>query len=170
MKSQRKNQSKGWIGILGACLLVLVSFSWARNPELSQIREELGDSYSPFAVVNVGDGASPFAETYISNTTGADLVVEVEQAVLAELADLRDVGPSGAELAAALETVRQSLELFSNEQINDEVLDVLTDPVGHPDFDAFLGQAFLVDDLDLTAYLRSWLPADRYIAVTVLPR
>ena len=134
------------------------------------IREELGDSYSPFAVVNVGAGASPFAETYISNTTGADLVVEVERAVLAQLADLRDAGPSGTELDAALETVRQGLELFSNEQINDEVLGVLTDPAGNPDFDAFLDQVSLVDDLDLMAYLRSWLPADRYIEVTVLPR
>ena len=134
------------------------------------IREELGDSYSPFAVVNVGDGASPFAETYISNTTGAGLVVEVERAVLAQLADLRDAGPSEAELDAALETVRQSLELFSNEQINDEVLGVLTDPAGNADFDAFLEQAFLVEALDVTAYLRSWLPADRYIEVTVLPR
>ena len=134
------------------------------------IREELGDSYSPFAVVNVGDGASPFAETYISNTTGAGLVVEVERAVLAQLADLRDVGPSQAELDAALETVRQGLELFSNEQINDEVLGVLTDPAGNADFDAFLEQAFLVEALDVTAYLRSWLPADRYIEVIVLPR
>ena len=42
MRNLRNNESKGWIGILGACLLVLVSYTWARNPELAQIREDLG--------------------------------------------------------------------------------------------------------------------------------
>jgi zinc protease len=134
------------------------------------IREDLGESYSPFAVVNLGAGAAPYADTYISNTTAADLVVEVEQAVLAQLADLRDNGPSPAERAAASEAIRQQLELFSNEQINAEVLAVLTDPAGNASIDAFLGQARLLDGLDVDAYLRAWLPADRYIEVTVLPK
>jgi zinc protease len=140
------------------------------NRLTDSIREELGESYSPFAVVAVGDGASPYAETYVSNTTGADLLVEVEAAVLAELADLRDDGPSGDEEAAAAEAVRQELDLFSNEQINDEVLRVLTDPAGNASFDDFLRQSELVDDVDVTAYLRAWLPADRYIQIVVLPR
>lgn len=134
------------------------------------IREELGESYSPFAVVNLGAGARPYADTYIANTTRADLVVEVEQAVLAQLADLRDNGPSPVERAAAFEATRRQLELFSNEQINAEVLAVLTDPAGNPSLGAFLGERELLDDLDITAYLRNWLPADRYIEVTVLPR
>ncbi len=134
------------------------------------IREELGDSYSPFAVVDVGSGAAPYAQTYISNTTGADLVDEVEAAVLAQLDDLRANGPTVAELEAANETVLQQLDLFSNEQINDEVLNVLTDPVGNPSLDDFLGQSQLVDDLDIVGYLRAWLPADQYIDVRVLPR
>ncbi len=87
------------------------------------IREELGDSYSPYAQVQVGDGATPNAETYISNTTGVELVDEVSDAVLAQLDDLRDNGPSDTEFAAAAEAIRQQIDLFSNEQINDEVLD-----------------------------------------------
>ncbi len=134
------------------------------------IREELGDSYSPFAVVDVGSGAAPYAQTYISNTTGADLVDEVEAAVLAQLDDLRANGPTVAELEAANETVLQQLDLFSNEQINDEVLNVLTDPVGNPSLDDFLGQSQLVEGLDIVGYLRAWLPADQYIDVRVLPR
>ena len=134
------------------------------------IREELGDSYSPFAVVDVGPGGAPAAQVYISNTTGTDLVDEVEAAVLAQLDDLRSNGPTSAELAAANETVLQQLDLFSNEQINDEVLGVLTDPAGNPSLDDFLGQARLVAGLDIIQYLRAWLPADQYIEVTVLPR
>ena len=137
------------------------------------IREELGDSYSPFAVVSVGPGGSPNAETYISNTTGVDLVEEVEQAVLAQLADLRDSGPSDTEVDAAIETVRQQLELFSNEQINDEMLALLTDPGGTASFGEFLGQAGEVAPIDtdrVREYLRAWLPADQYIEVVVVPR
>ena len=134
------------------------------------IREELGDSYSPFAVVEVGSGSAPNAQVYISNTTGADLVDEVEAAVLAQLDDLRVNGPTLAELAAANETVLQQLDLFSNEQINDEVLNVLTDPAGNPSLDDFLGQSQLVEGLDIVGYLRAWLPADQYIDVRVLPR
>ena len=134
------------------------------------IREELGDSYSPFAVVEVGSGAVPAAEIYISNTTGVDLVDEVETAVIAQLDDLRANGPTVTELEAANETVVQQLDLFSNEQINDEVLNVLTDPDGNPSLDDFLDQAQLVEGLDIVDYLRAWLPADQYIDIRVLPR
>jgi zinc protease len=137
------------------------------------IREELGDSYSPFASVQIGRGASPSAETYISNTTGPELVAEVDEAVLGELDDLRRNGPTEVELDSARETVRQQLDLFSNEQINDEVLSLLTDPGGTEDFDDFLEQVSLVDeisDADIREALSAWLPADRYISVVVRPR
>jgi zinc protease len=137
------------------------------------IREELGDSYSPYAQVQVGDGATPNAETYISNTTGAELVDEVSDAVLAQLADLRDNGPSDTEFAAATEAIRQQIDLFSNEQINDEVLDLLTDPGGTASFGDFLDQSFLVDEItvsDVQAALNAWLPVGQYIEVRVLPR
>lgn len=137
------------------------------------IREELGDSYSPFAIVEVGSGAEPFAQTYISNTTGPELVDEVVVAVLEQLDDLRTNGPAAAEFGSAAETVRQNLDLFSNPQINDEVLDLLTDPGGTASLDQFLDQALLLDDItadDARAAIVRWLPADRYIQVRVLPR
>ncbi len=137
------------------------------------VREELGDSYSPFAFVQLTGGATPFAETYISNTTGVDLVDEVVAAVLEQVADLRDQGPSATEFAAASEVVRQQLTLYANEQINSEVLATLTDPAGSPSFDEFLDESVHVDEIDAAAmrdYLAAWLPADRYIEVRVLPR
>ena len=112
------------------------------------MREELGDSYSPFSFVQVGDGGTPNAETYISNTTAPELLDEVVAAVTAQLDDLRAVGPTEAEFAAASENIRQQLDLFSNEQINDEVLSVFTDPAGNASFDEFLGQAQWVDVID----------------------
>ena len=47
------------------------------------VREELGDSYSPFAFVQITDGGAPNAETYISNTTAPELLDEVVAAVTA---------------------------------------------------------------------------------------
>lgn len=137
------------------------------------IREDLGDSYSPYAVVEVGPGAAPYVQTYISNSTGPELVVEVATAVQAQLDDLRMNGPTDVEFAAATEAVRQQLDLFSNPQINDEVLDLATDPGGTSSFDDFLRQAALVDELDIgevQAYLNDWLPSENYIQVRVLPR
>ena len=137
------------------------------------VREELGDSYSPFAFVQVGDGGTPYADTYISNTTAPELLDEVVDAVMAQLDDLRTAGPTQPEFAAASENIRQQLDLFSNEQINDEVLAVFTDPAGNVSFDEFLDQAQLVDLIDaaeIREAMSRWLPADRFIEVRVVPR
>jgi zinc protease len=137
------------------------------------VREELGESYSPFAFLQIADGATPNAETYISNTTAPELLDDVVAAVIAQLDDLRTVGPSDAEFAAASENTRRRLELFSNEQVNDEVLSVFTDPAGNASFDEFLDQSLWVEVIDAaeirTAAIR-WLPAEQYIEVRVLPR
>ena len=54
--------------------------------------------------------------------------------------------------------------LFSNEQVNDEVLSVFTDPAGNASFDEFLDQAQWVEVID-AAEIRDaasrWLPADQ---------
>ncbi len=137
------------------------------------IREKLGESYSPYATVEVGAGPTPNAETYLSTSTSAELAASVEDGILRELGDLRANGPTETEYASAAETVRQQLDLVYNEQVNDEVLDVLADPAGNPDFGDYLGQYALVDDLDraaITTYLSSWIPLDQYITVTVSPR
>jgi zinc protease len=137
------------------------------------IREELGESYSPYAMVEVADGPTPNAETYISTSTGVELLADVRAAILGELDDLRANGPTETEYDSATESVRQQLDLIYNEQINDEVLSVLTDPTGNSDFMDYVGQYFLVDELDaatVAGYLAAWLPADQFISVTVTPR
>ena len=137
------------------------------------VREELGDSYSPFAFVQIAEGGFPNAETYISNTTAPELLDEVVAEVTAQLDDLRTAGPSDREFDAASENVRQQLDLFSNEQVNDEVLSVFTDPDGNASFDEFLEQALWVEVIDADEVRNAaarWLPTDRYIEVRVLPR
>jgi zinc protease len=137
------------------------------------VREELGDTYSPSTFVQLTGGGSPNAETYVSTTTSPELLDEVVAAVLEQLDDLRTVGPDEREFAAASENIRQQLDLFSNEQINDEALAVFTDPAGNSSFDEFLGQARWVDTVtaaDIRSIAARWLPADQYIEVRVVPR
>ena len=137
------------------------------------VREELGDSYSPYAFVQIDPGGSPYVVTYISNTTAPELLDEVAAAVTTQLDDLRSSGPNDREFQAASENIRQQLELFSNDQINDEVLSVLTDPVGNASFDEFLQQPRLIDGItasDIRDAVARWFPADQYIEVRVLPR
>jgi zinc protease len=137
------------------------------------IREELGESYSPFASIGLTDGATPLAETVLSISTGPDLVDNVSTAVLEQLADIRTNGVPENEFASATETIRNALELFSNEQINDEILDVLVDPAGNASFDDFLQQANLLGSIsrnDITGFVRRWAPEGQYIEIRVLPR
>lgn len=137
------------------------------------VREVLGESYSPFAVVQLTPGATPNAEVYVSVTAAVEALDLVAAEVQAQLDSLRTQGPAPDELEVALETVRRSLELFSNEQINDEVLNVLVDPGGNPSFDDFVREFSLVDTIDgedVAAALVRWLPAERYIEVRVVPR
>ncbi len=137
------------------------------------VREELGDSYSPFGFVQIAEGGSPNAEMYISNTTAPELLDEVVAAVTEQLDALRTAGPGDTEFDSAQENIRQQLDLFSNEQVNDEVLSVFTDPAGNASFDEFLDQAGWVDDItadDIRDAAARWLPADQYIEVRVLPR
>ena len=137
------------------------------------IRERLGESYSPFADISLTGGGTPNAETYVSVSTGRDLVESVSSAVLAELELLRVDGPTDSEHAAASETVFQQLQLFNNPQINDEVLSVLVDPEGNPSLRAFLDQDLLVATIDVddvSTYLTAWTPVDRYIEIQTVPR
>ncbi len=137
------------------------------------IREELGESYSPFAFVQLTGGAAPNAETYISVSAAPDRVEAVSDAVREQLANLRADGPAAAEYAAATEKVGRELNLYTNQEINAEVLAVLVDPAGNADLADYLGEIGLLDALsrdDLREYIDSWIPGDQYIEVRVTPR
>jgi len=137
------------------------------------VREELGDSYSPFGVVSLGGGPMPETDVYISVSTGPELIQDVSDAVLGQLEDLRANGPTPSEFDNAIATVGEELNFVNNGQINDEVLDVLVDPAGNADFDDFVFEFELISQVspaDVTAALNAWTSADQYIEVRVSPR
>jgi hypothetical protein len=97
----------------------------------------------------------------------------VSAAVLEQLADIRTNGVPANEFASATETIRNALELFSNEQINDEILDALVDPAGNASLNDFLQQASLLGSIsrnDISGFVRQWVPDGQYIEIRVLPR
>jgi hypothetical protein len=97
----------------------------------------------------------------------------VSAAVLGQVEDLRASGVTDSEYAAAISTIGNELELFSNQQLNDEILDVLTDPAGNASLAEFENQAALIDEIsqsDLDDAIDRWLAADDYIEIRVLPR
>ena len=136
------------------------------------IREELADSYSPFAAVDLGGGETPAVETYISVSTAPELADRVSGAVLEQLASLRVDGPTGPEFTNASATVAEQLDFINNAQINDEVLAVLVDPGGNASFDEFITQPLLIQTItadDVRAAIEAWISPTEYIEVRVAP-
>lgn len=136
------------------------------------IREELGDSYSPFAAVDLGGGGTPAVETYISVSTAPELLEEVSAAVVEQLRSLRDDGPSDREFANAAAAVGEQLDFISNAQINDEVLAVLVDPEGNASFDEFTNQQRLIQRItagDVQRAIGAWISPSDFIEVRVVP-
>ncbi len=136
------------------------------------IREELGDSYSPYAAVDLGGGQTPTVETYISVSTASGLADKVSGAVLEQLELLRVDGPSAREFTNASVTVAEQLGFINNAQINDEVLAVLVDPGGNASFDEFANQARFIQTItadDVQAAIEMWTSSTDYIEVRVVP-
>lgn len=154
-------------------VVALVVQEIIRNRLTDFIREELGDSYSPFASVEVGAGVQPTSEVYISVSTASDLVEDVAAAVLEQLNDLRSNGPSPLEFDNAIVAVAEQLGFINNAQINDEVLDVFVDSGGVGSFDDFVDEQLLVRSVstaDVDAALSTWTSVSDYIEVRVRPR
>ena len=136
------------------------------------IREELADSYSPFAAVDLGGGEMPAVETYISVSTAPELADRVSGAVLEQLASLRVDGPTEPEFTNASATVAEQLDFINNAQINDEVLAVLVDPGGDASFDEFITQPLLIQTItadDVRAAIEAWTSPTEYIEVRITP-
>ncbi len=136
------------------------------------IREELGESYSPFGVVELTEGAAPNAELFVSVSTDPDQLEVVSAAVLGELDDLRVDGPTDDELAAASAAVQRDAELISNPQVNDEVLRELTGEPGgsFAELASLTVIAASITGDEVAAALREWITTDRYIEIRVRPR
>ena len=87
------------------------------------IREALGESYSPFATVAIYGDPDPVVETYVSVTGAPDRIGAISQFVQDDVGALRADGPSQDEFDTAVAQVSRDIELFSDAQLIDEILD-----------------------------------------------
>ncbi len=87
------------------------------------IREALGESYSPFATVAIYGDPDPVVETYVSVTGAPDRIGAIAQFVQDDVGALRADGPSQDEFDTAVAQVSRDIELFSDAQLIDEILE-----------------------------------------------
>ena len=135
------------------------------------IREVLGESYSPFATVAIYGDPDPVVETYVSVTGAPDRIGAIAQFVQDDVAALRADGPSQDEFDTAVEQVSRDIELFSDAQLVDEILEAEVN--GVVDLEDFADQDVALQELtidDVRTFVAAYLPVDQYIQISVLPR
>lgn len=133
------------------------------------IREELGASYSPYAVVQV-DHVVGRVLVYVSVTGDPDGMDELAAAVLADLADLALHGPTATEFDHAMATMAQQYNYVDNGAIAWNLVRVTQEPDFLATIMGALGAVQAVTIDELTAFAARVLPTGQYIQVTQLPR
>jgi zinc protease len=135
------------------------------------IREQLGESYSPRAVTRVVTDPDPAIETFLRVTGSPDRVATIADLVVGELGDLAAVGPSDQEFSSAFAHVEEAGGFVNNGEFMTELLDDAIDPAR--DLDDYLFESTELDRLSaetVRSFIRTHIPVDRFIQVTVLPR
>ena len=135
------------------------------------IREALGESYSPFATVAIYGDPDPVVETYVSVTGAPDRIGAIAQFVQDDVDALRADGPSQDEFDTAVEQVSRDIELFSDAQLIDEILEAEVN--GVVDLQDFAEQDVALQELtidDVRTFVAAYLPVDQFIEITVVPR
>lgn len=135
-----------------------------------QLREELGESYSPYAWVSLDYEPELTVSTFVSVSGSPDRLAAIADLVHLTLAELRDAGPTGAELAAATSVIREQYLLYYNDELIEELLATLTPPTHGL---AWIEHRSVVldslDAADVRGFLARHVPSDGYVQVTVRP-
>lgn len=135
------------------------------------VREEFGETYSPYADSYVDADPDPVVETYVEISGAPTRLDQIADLLLAELDDLATNGPSQAEFAAATAEVEEAYNFVGNNQL----LDVLLDDAIVPSMplSGYLGQygaLLTITPADVQGYIADHIPVDRYVEVSVRPR
>jgi zinc protease len=135
------------------------------------IREQNGDSYSPFAVTYYTTDPDPMIETYVSVTGAPDRIEAVADLVVAELTDLGANGPAEQEFFNAFAQVEEAYNFVNNGEFLSELLDDALDPA--LDLDEYLLESAALRSVSASsvrAYLADFVTVDQFIQVIVVPR
>ena len=86
------------------------------------IREELGESYSPYAFTFLNSDPDPLVQTYMQITGSPKRIASVADLVVAELDDLAANGPSDSEFQGAFAQVQESYQFVDNNTFLEELI------------------------------------------------
>lgn len=135
------------------------------------IREELGDSYSPFVLSSVALDPDPVVETVTYVSAAPDRVATVADLVAAEIRDLVEQGASDQEYVNAFAQVQERYRFVDNGQFVTALLRSELEPAWELDDYLFRSDALAgLEPADVQAFLTRYVPVDQYIEVTVTPR
>ena len=135
------------------------------------VREQLGESYSPFAVAHVTNDPDPVIETAVQITGSPDRIESVGDLVVAELADLATNGPTESEFESSYAQVDQNYQFVDNGAFLEEMINHAVWP--DRELEDFLDRRIALGEVtpqSVQAHLAGHVPADRYIQVAVVPR
>jgi zinc protease len=151
--------------------LVAVATSLVEARLTRVVREQFGDSYSPYAVSWVDEDPEPVVLTYLYASGAPDRIEAIAETARAELAALANGEFTDAEFANALAPVVERYEYVDN----GEFLAQLVREAWNPEYD-LTGYIYkheavsAVTRTDVQAFLAEHVPVDRYATAVVTPR
>ena len=135
------------------------------------VREELGDSYSPSAFAYLTFDPEAAIETYVSVSGAPDRIEALGDLVAGEIAALVTDGATNQEYVNAFAQVEERYRFVDNGQFVAELLASELEPA--QDLEDYLLRSAAIETLgaaDVATFLRTFVPVDQYIQVTVTPR
>jgi zinc protease len=135
------------------------------------IREQLGESYSPFVFSQIVTDPDPVIETYVRVTGSPDRVEAIADLVVGQFTDIATNGVPDDEFANAFAQVEEAYGFINNFQIGHEVLEDAVDPFRELDDYLFeFAELPNVTERRVQLFVVEHLPSDQYVQVTVRPR
>ncbi|MEQ9162711.1 MAG: insulinase family protein, partial [Ilumatobacter fluminis] len=136
------------------------------------VREQLGDTYSPYIVTYPTTDPEPVVETYVNISGSPDRIGQIAELVVAELDDLAANGPTDGEFTNAFAQIEERYNFVDNGQFLDALINDSLDPGGQPVTD-YLEHFFALDGVTAAsaqAYIAEHMPTTAFVQVTVTPR
>lgn len=137
----------------------------------SVIREQLGESYSPYAFAFINSDPDPLVQTYMQITGSPKRIESVADLVVAELDDLAANGPTDSEFTGAFAQVRETYQYVDNNSFLEELINDAIFP--DRDLQDYFDEYSALDDVTkdtVRRFIAEHVATDHFIQVAVLPR
>ncbi len=135
------------------------------------VREEFGESYSPYAQIVHGRDPELGMSVYVSVTGAPDRMRQVIDLVTGELADLASNGPTPDEFDLAFAQVEEAYQFVNNGEFVEELIN--DSLYSDHDITSYVFKDLGLGDVSVASvqsFIAEHAPIDQFIVVTGLPR